>query len=182
MQENTEEQAIELPKLYYKCRRCKRALSNPQAMKIGFGKVCAKKAGVTGLDPENVEASAGEVVLVPQVSQPFDRDVHVHRHKNGEALSNVPHTVIWHSPTGFEFGYGGSGPADLALNILNAFVPPGTDGEEPVECYKSVCSGTAARLHQQFKSDYIAMMPKTGGVILASQIKGWLRLKTGARV
>lgn len=25
---------------------------------------------------------------------------------------------VRHSPTGFEFGYGGSGPADLALSIL----------------------------------------------------------------
>lgn len=26
--------------------------------------------------------------------------------------------VVVHSPTGFEYGYGGSGPADLALSIL----------------------------------------------------------------
>lgn len=29
--------------------------------------------------------------------------------------------VVWHSPTGFEYGYGGSGPADLALSILADF-------------------------------------------------------------
>jgi hypothetical protein len=32
--------------------------------------------------------------------------------------SNVPHLVTYHSPTGFEFGYRGSGPADLSLNIV----------------------------------------------------------------
>ncbi len=26
--------------------------------------------------------------------------------------------VMYHNPTGFEWGYGGSGPADLALSIL----------------------------------------------------------------
>ena len=26
--------------------------------------------------------------------------------------------VVWHSPTGLEYGYGGSGPADMALSIL----------------------------------------------------------------
>lgn len=31
--------------------------------------------------------------------------------------SQVPH-VVWHSPTGLEYGYGGSGPADTALSIL----------------------------------------------------------------
>ena len=28
------------------------------------------------------------------------------------------HHVVFHSPTGFEWGYAGSGPADLALSIL----------------------------------------------------------------
>lgn len=32
----------------------------------------------------------------------------------------VPH-VLWHSPNGFEYGYMGSGPADLALSILAHF-------------------------------------------------------------
>ena len=31
---------------------------------------------------------------------------------------------VVHSPTGYEFGYGGSGPTELALNILGEFVPP----------------------------------------------------------
>lgn len=26
--------------------------------------------------------------------------------------------VVWHSPTGLEYGYAGSGPADLALSVL----------------------------------------------------------------
>jgi hypothetical protein len=43
--------------------------------------------------------------------------------------------LVYHSPTGMEFGYGGSGPADLALNILALVC-------DPLE---------ADRLHQQFK-------------------------------
>ena len=34
--------------------------------------------------------------------------------------TNVPWTVVKNSPYGFNFGYGGSGPADFALNILQA--------------------------------------------------------------
>ena len=55
----------------------------------------------------------------------FQRDVM----RRGEALAevggvftNVPHIVTHHSPTGFEFGYGGSGPADLALNVCQAYL------------------------------------------------------------
>jgi hypothetical protein len=40
------------------------------------------------------------------------------RRRNDVVETNVPHLVTHHSPTGFEFGYGGSGPADLALNIV----------------------------------------------------------------
>lgn len=94
--------------MYEKCRRCRRALTNPESRKIGFGKVCARKSGVTGLDPENVEASAGEVMLVPPLSRPFTGDVVLMRYRD-EARANIPHTVILHSPTGFEWGYGGSG-------------------------------------------------------------------------
>ena len=32
-------------------------------------------------------------------------------------LTNVPHLVVHHSPLGYEWGYGGSGPSDFALNI-----------------------------------------------------------------
>ena len=36
-------------------------------------------------------------------------------------MVNVPHEITRKSPTGFEWGYGGSGPSDLALNILYDF-------------------------------------------------------------
>jgi hypothetical protein len=47
-------------------------------------------------------------------------DIILWRDKNGRACVNIPHSIIYHSPCGFEWGYGGSGPADLALNILYA--------------------------------------------------------------
>lgn len=88
--------------------------------------------------------------------------------------TNVPWSVISHSPDGFEWGYGGSGPADLALNILNAFVPPGQDGHMPVECHRGRCSWTAMRLHQDFKRTFIVGMPHAGGTIRVDDILGWL--------
>ncbi len=50
-----------------------------------------------------------------------------------------------HSPDGFAWGYGGSGPAQLALAIL---LDMGLD------------EGDALRLHQEFKNDIIAPLPE----------------------
>lgn len=36
-----------------------------------------------------------------------------------ELKTNLQHRIKHHSPTGFNVGYGGSGPADFALNIVN---------------------------------------------------------------
>lgn len=91
-----------------------------------------------------------------------------------EPSTNVPRSVVSHSPDGFEWGYGGSGPADLALNVLNAFVPPGTDGLPPVKCFRGVCSKTAYRLHQRFKEEIISSLPHQGGMIPCSVIEDWL--------
>jgi hypothetical protein len=40
----------------------------------------------------------------------------------GTVKTNVPHRVERSSPDGFEFGYGGSGPLDLALNAVEHLI------------------------------------------------------------
>ena len=54
--------------------------------------------------------------------------------ENGQVRhqSNVPHTAFSGS-LGYSWGYGGSGPRELAVNILNSFVPPASDGLTPHE-------------------------------------------------
>jgi len=42
---------------------------------------------------------------------------------DGTATCNVPHRHRHHSPDRVDFGYVGSAPADLALNILAAALP-----------------------------------------------------------
>jgi len=39
------------------------------------------------------------------------------RHGNGN-VTYLKHRIVWHSPDGFQWSYGGSGPAELALNML----------------------------------------------------------------
>lgn len=153
------------------CRKCKRPLTNLASMAIGYGPVC-RASMITGNDTNNNE----EARLVT-LKQPIEYDI-VLRFTNGTAdqyQTNVPWSCIIHSPTGFSWGYSGSGPADLALNILNAFCPPGYDKQIATDCYKGRCSLTAEELHQKFKAEFIAGMPKEGGVIKAAAIREFIK-------
>ena len=60
-----------------------------------------------------------------------------------------------HSPTGFEWGYGGSGPAQAALAVLlKAGVPP----------------AAAVYWHQTFKWDFVSRLDREGGSITSTEI------------
>lgn len=112
-----------------------------------------------------------------RITKAHDQDVILSRQGDDSASPvsvNIPRSVIWHSPDGFNWGYGGSGPADLALNILNAFIPPGSDNEPPCHCFQGESSFTAQRLHQDFKRDFLVDMPLEGGVITVAEIYAWL--------
>lgn len=78
-------------------------------------------------------------------------DIVCRRGADGTAVvEGVRQVWVWHSPTGVEWGYGGSGLADLALNILRA-APADRD--------------FAARHHQSFKWRFVASLPRSGGTI-----------------
>lgn len=84
----------------------------------------------------------------------------------GKSLSDIHalRHIVRHSPTGFEWGYGGSGPADLALSIL-------TD----------VFGGRvelADLYYMEFKFEFVAGFGDTW-TITEEQIDEWLRAKTG---
>lgn len=49
---------------------------------------------------------------------PLNEDL-VLTHTTNDVSTSVPHVVILHSPTGYEWGYMRSGLADLALNVLS---------------------------------------------------------------
>ena len=71
-----------------------------------------------------------------------------------------------HSPTGFAWGYAGSGPAQLALALLIAF------GCTP---------GEALRLHQRFKRDLIAgLAPHRNFTMPAARVTTWLAQERAA--
>ena len=84
-------------------------------------------------------------------------DVVLWRTAEGVARASVPHAAR-HSPTGIEWGYGGSGPADLARSVLLALV-----GERE-----------AGALYQRFKHEVVAAVPEKGGVLRAADVRAWV--------
>src|SRR5690242_6457643 len=60
-----------------------------------------------------------------------------------------------HSPTGFEWGYNGSGPAQLALALLADWLAD---------------DGQALALYQAFKSKTVAAFPREGWRLTGSEI------------
>jgi hypothetical protein len=69
------------------------------------------------------------------------------------------HDLANHSPTGFAWGYTGSGPAQLALAILAEVAQD---------------DGMAIDLHQTFKNDVIARKPSEIWSISEEYVRGWL--------
>lgn len=77
----------------------------------------------------------------------------------GRHRYQLPH-ICRHSPDGFEWGYGGSGPADLALSILTDAVGP----------------ELAEKRYQAFKWAFIANLLKyEPWTITLKRITDWIR-------
>ena len=93
----------------------------------------------------------------------------------GNVLTNIPHLVTHHSPTGFEFGYAGSGPADLALNICEMMLNRlGYQGERE-KCWRGDCWRRTFELHQAFKFKFIAGVDQAGAVIPYAEVEAWFK-------
>lgn len=75
--------------------------------------------------------------------------------------SNLPPHIKRHSPTGMNWGYGGSGPADLALSLLTDVV-----GKVKAEAY-----------YQDFKWEIVADLKGGDWSISSKEIKKWVTNK-----
>lgn len=108
---------------------------------------------------------------------PVDIKTHgviLQRDVRGRAVTNVPQLVVQHSPDGFEWNYGGSGPSDLALNILEWLLQDEGYRGERQACYRGSCFTLAWDLHHNLKWDLIAHCPRDGDVIPLATLKSWL--------
>lgn len=84
---------------------------------------------------------------------------------NDASINHVLEHIERHSPDGFQWGYGGSGPADLALSILTDYCTRMRMNEETVDLVEGY--------YQKFKKDFIASSPDELN-ITSEQIEEWL--------
>jgi hypothetical protein len=179
-----------------------RALDNTATMDL-----TAAAVTVTGVPSARVRVSrlANVVPLFPlsdiapawketPMPHPAAADVWYHGHTDGTVtvesadgrlISPLPH-LAQHSPTGFGWGYHGSGPADLARCIL--IHAAGRDAICP-ECAGMACPGgfteagddcdqgyrVTPATYQTFKACYVAAWPVDGEWRMArSEVLSWL--------
>jgi len=83
--------------------------------------------------------------------------------------------VSYHSPDGVEWGYAGSGPADLALALLADYFdePP----EFVLAALRSIWTprSKAAALHQSFKERFVATERRDEWQLHSDAIEAWLQ-------
>ena len=79
---------------------------------------------------------------------------------DGSSLDVAPSLAVWpHSPTGFNWGYSGSGPAQLALALLDDHTGN---------------SAMAERYHQQFKREVVSRWHGGTWSLDPREIDAWL--------
>jgi hypothetical protein len=145
------------------CRICGRALTNPISVKEEIGPICSGRGYAHG---SGKGKRKGRVKMVAQEEKLFDEEekpvvidplaasVKLFRNGLGGTDASVPHYCkgksYCHSETGHEWGYAGSGPADLAYCILY---------------YYTLNHAWSYRYHQFFKEEFLVGMPEAGGTI-----------------
>lgn len=136
------------------CGRCGRLLTDPHSVEAGYGPVCAAHLGAAV--QEAFDMWQGKFVDGMPMAE---FGIVLERGADGDTLiTNVPHLLTHHSPTGYEWGYGGSGPADLALNIVESILRhidhKGALGSPAWDKYRPYAD--TWRIYQDFKFHFIA--------------------------
>jgi len=104
----------------------------------------------------------------------FGGDVRVAVREGDQTVRELRH-VEAHSPDGFEWGYGGSGPADLALSILADYFEERVAAEELGQGnFEKIVKIRSWAYHQAFKWDFIADAKRDGWEISEEAVDQWL--------
>ena len=124
--------------------------------------------GASGDGAPSDRASGGLRLVVPsEATVPAEggEDIVLWRDARGVAHASLGtpegaplHHVVRHSPTGIEWGYGGSGPSDLALSVLTAVAG----------------ANQAERHYRALVADVITHVPRAGGLLRAERARAWL--------
>ena len=166
-----------------RCQRCHRPLTDPLSIRLGMGPECRGRSGRGSVD--------NGLCVRDEFSDVFDNTIHFEQalilkrqrrldrpfdpNDPGQAVTNVPHLVVHHSPDGYEFSYSGSGPSDLALNCCQLYLNTADYEGQQTKCYDGSCWSLAFALHQEFKRYFIASAPRSGLVIPFAEIDAWFK-------
>lgn len=139
-----------------KCIRCHKPLKDPASIERGMGPVCAAHfaAEIGSQQPGKHHITTGQAGIGEEIVMTRDPE--------GRPMVNVFQQKTYHSPDGFEWGYAGSGPADLALNILLIYLD----------------ERDAMTIHQDFKFNFLTAIPRDGGIISGKKIIDYLNNTT----
>ncbi len=151
------------------CEKCGRLLTDPDSIRRGIGPVCAGHGRLNDLGENDMEDFCDFTLFDPIT------DGLIMKRDDRGVWTNCPHLVTHHSPSGFEFGYGGSGPADLALNVVEILLNHLNYRGERVKCWRGDCWDKAFELHQGFKLEFIAPAERNGEVIPYPMMLGWVQ-------
>lgn len=165
------------------CGRCGRELTDPESIRAGMGPIC-RALVMAERNGGNVDDFAKRDEFSDKYDDtiPFSEALVLRRvfgsdgaHEDGlgGVYTNVPHLVVHHSPDGFEFGYGGSGPADLALNACQLYLNMMRYEGRKMKCYDGNCWTLAWALHQEFKNVFLIEVPRKGKSIPFELIHAW---------
>lgn len=141
--------------------------------------ICWKCDNDLGLLSKFVAIRCPKCKAMNTIHSPLSQEAFVFwRGSQGEAMSNLEQMYVLHSPDGFEWGYGGSGPADLAFNMVQYVLL--------VNDYKGERTGEgwfveAETLHQQAKWDFVARLPEAGGRIDYREFEKYIMEKVNAK-
>ena len=152
------------------CSICGRPLKDPESVKRGIGPEClaklqakieqATKSG-QAIPPQYWEITPADLPTGPDTKlyrgSRISGIAQVYVDEAGGASHPLGH-VVYHSPTGMDWGYSGSGPSDLARSIL-------TD-----------CSGirVADMLYQRFKAEVVVKLAEKHWMFTETFVRRWL--------
>lgn len=164
--------------MFVRCQICGRRLSNPVSIRMGMGPSCLARQRMKIRKISKQEVAEGNDVLPPKfhgfvmpedlekinlaktytaIRREDENTITVSDEKGTRPLKHI----VYHSSTGMEWGYGGSGPSDLARSILADFA-----GIKVADMF-----------YQEFKWDFIAKQPEKGFQISGQEILNWLKRK-----
>lgn len=142
-----------------KCYVCDKPLTDPLSISRGlgpecFGKITEKLQEVQDIDETTYvpPMSNGDIILLERNTCTGPR------HTVGIGARYISR----HSPTGLRWGYAGSGPSDLALNVL---------------IHVTGDYAFADRHYQDFKAEFIARMQPEGGILERVIIDEWVKAR-----